>query len=115
MKLLPSPAAPVPDMFGSEAYWSNCFEAELMRSAGIWLLGKGEPVWGSRMVARPAKLPDFRAVVGRAEITVVEARRRSPSNEPKKNNLSFTTGPPAEPPNSLRLNGGFGRPVAKKF
>ena len=86
-----------------------------MRSAGIWLLAKDVPVWGSRMGDKPAKLPAFSAAVGIAEMTVVEARRRSPSKDPKKNSLSLTMGPPAEPPNSLRLKGGLGKLVAKKF
>src|SRR5437867_3322633 len=86
-----------------------------MCSVGIWLLGNGAPVSGSRMAGSPAKLPALSAAVGIAETVVVEARRRSPSNEPKKNSLSLTTGPPAEPPNSLRLNVGLGKLVAKKF
>ena len=47
--------------------------------------------------------------------TGAEVTRRNPSKVPKKNSLSFRIGPPSEPPYSLRLNGGLGRLVAKKF
>src|SRR6266851_9946238 len=115
MKFVPSPAAPLLGMLGSDEYFNNAAATGLIRSAGIWLFVNATPVTGSFSGASPRKSPLFRAAVGMAEMTVVDAIRRNPSKLPKKNSLFFRIGPPTAPPYSLRLNGGFGNPVAKKF
>ena len=65
------------------------------------------------MAGSPLKFPCSSAGVGCAVSEVTEDTYLYPSKLAKKNTLSRFIGPPKDPPSSLRMNGGFGRLVAK--
>src|SRR5574341_565493 len=92
--------------------------AALIRVSGMTLLGNAvrlrptlSPVRGSYTVVRPWKFPARTCAVGTLKNAVPRSAVVVPSQEAKKNSLSFLIGPPMVPPYWLSIRWGVPEPA----